>query len=43
MNVHGIGGIHLHAERHLVLRDSREGFRVSERCISLLIDLVDRI
>ena len=43
MNVHSIGGIDLHTERHLVLRDSRDGFRVSERRISLLVDLVDGV
>ena len=43
VDVHGVGGVHLHAERHLVLRDARNGFRIAELGIGLLIDFVDRI
>ena len=43
MNVHGVGGVHLHAERHLVLRNARNGFRIAELGIGLLVDFVDGI
>ena len=43
MDVHGVSGVHLHAERHLVLRNSRDSFRIAEGGIGLLIDFVNRI
>src|SRR5580704_14437146 len=42
-DVHGVRSIHLHAERHLILGDARDGLRISERGISLLIDLIHRV
>src|ERR1700722_12254421 len=41
----GRGGpfLPLHAERHFILGDARDGLRISERGISLPIDLVNRV
>ena len=43
VNIHGVGGVHLHAERHLVLRDAGNGFGIAELGIGLPVDFVDRI
>src|SRR5580704_14351190 len=43
MDVHRVGGIHLHAERHLVLRYACDSLRVSEGLIGPLIDLINRV
>src|SRR5215831_4346996 len=43
VNVHCIRRIHLHAEGHLILRNSRHSFRISECAVILLIQFIDRI
>src|SRR4029077_15384592 len=42
-NVHGVGSVHLHPERHLVLSDARDGFWIPEHGIGLPIDFVNRV
>ncbi len=42
-DVHGVGGLHLHAERHLVLSNPGDGFGIAELGIGLLVDLVHRV
>src|SRR5215831_17655713 len=42
-NVHRIGCVHLHAERHLVLSDSCYGLGISECGIRLLINFINRV
>ena len=42
-DVHRVGGIHLHAERHFILRNARERFWVAELRIALLIDFIHRV
>ena len=43
MDVHRIAGLELHAERHFILRDARQRFRIAETRVGLLVDGADGI
>ena len=43
MNVHRIGGIHLHPKRHLVLCNSCYGLGIAKFGVCLPVDIIDRI
>ena len=42
-DVEGVGGVHLHAKRHLILGNARYGFGIAERGVVLLVQFIDRI
>ena len=42
-NVHRVGRVHLHPKRHLVLRDARHGFGISECGVSLLVNVINGV
>ena len=43
MDIHGVAGFQLHAERHFILGDAGHGFGIAELLMRMAVDVIHRI